>query len=80
MLSVPAAVTGSFYPAGMKPADYLKFYSTKLQTVEIYNTFYRTPSVSTVTGWYEKTPPDFVFAATHPGNVLLLFLVLYRSP
>ena len=27
------------------------------------STFYRTPSVSTVTGWYEKTPPDFVFAA-----------------
>jgi uncharacterized protein YecE (DUF72 family) len=57
---------GSFYPAGMKPADYLKFYSTKFQTVEIDSTYYRTPSASTVTGWYEKTPPDFVFAAKVP--------------
>jgi uncharacterized protein YecE (DUF72 family) len=47
----------------MKPADYLKFYSTKFQTVEIDSTYYRTPSASTVAGWYEKTPPDFVFAA-----------------
>ena len=29
---------GSFYPAGMKPADYLKFYSSKFQTVEIDST------------------------------------------
>jgi len=57
---------GSFYPVGMKPADYLKFYSTKFQTVEIDSTYYRTPSASTVAGWYEKTPPDFVFAAKVP--------------
>ena len=30
---------GSFYPAGMKPADYLKFYSSKFQTVEVDSTF-----------------------------------------
>jgi hypothetical protein len=38
---------GSFYPAGMKPADYLKFYSTKFQTVEVDSTFYGTPSAAT---------------------------------
>jgi len=57
---------GSFYPVGMKPADYLKYYATKFQTVEIDSTYYRTPSASTVTGWYEKTPPDFIFAAKVP--------------
>ncbi len=57
---------GSFYPAGMKPADYLKFYSTKFQTVEVDSTFYGTPSSATVEKWYEKTPPDFVFAAKIP--------------
>jgi uncharacterized protein YecE (DUF72 family) len=57
---------GSFYPPGMKSADYLRFYATRFQTVEIDSTYYRTPSASTVTGWYEKTPPDFVFAAKVP--------------
>src|ERR1700674_2417310 len=57
---------GSFYPAGMKPRDYLTYYATWFQTVEIDSTYYRTPSASTVTSWYEKTPPDFVFAAKVP--------------
>lgn len=30
------------------------------------STFYRTPSAATVKGWYEKTPPDFIFAAKVP--------------
>jgi len=50
----------------MKPADYLTYYATQFKTVEIDSTYYRTPSASTVTGWYEKTPPDFIFAAKIP--------------
>ncbi|MGA8220557.1 MAG: DUF72 domain-containing protein [Candidatus Acidiferrales bacterium] len=57
---------GSFYPEGMKPADYLTYYATKFDTVEVDSTFYRTPSVSTVRGWYDKTPKDFIFAAKVP--------------
>jgi uncharacterized protein YecE (DUF72 family) len=57
---------GSFYPIGMKPADYLTYYASRFRTVEVDSTYYRTPSASTVTGWYEKTPPDFVFAAKVP--------------
>jgi len=57
---------GSFYPAGMKSADYLKFYGTQFQTVEVDSTFYGTPSAATVEKWYEKTPPDFIFAAKVP--------------
>ena len=57
---------GSFYPRGMQPRDFLTYYATQFGTVEVDSTFYRTPSVSTVTGWYEKTPPDFVFAAKVP--------------
>jgi hypothetical protein len=49
---------GSFYPARLKPADYLKFYSTKFQTVEVDSTFYGTPSAATVERWYEKTSPE----------------------
>src|SRR2546430_13226285 len=57
---------GTFYPAGMKSADYLKFYGTQFQTVEVDSTFYGTPSASTVEKWYERTPPDFIFAAKIP--------------
>lgn len=57
---------GTFYPAGMKPADFLSYYATKFNTVELDNTFYRTPSVSTVEGWNLKTPPGFIFAAKIP--------------
>jgi hypothetical protein len=61
-----ASWPGSFYPPGMKASEYLTYYATKFQTVEIDSTYYGTPSASTVTRWYEKTPPDFVFAAKVP--------------
>ncbi|HUK32229.1 MAG TPA: DUF72 domain-containing protein [Candidatus Acidoferrum sp.] len=56
----------AFYPAGMKPADYLTYYSTQFDAVELDNTFYRTPSIATVRGWYAKTPKNFIFAAKIP--------------
>ncbi|MGB6458687.1 MAG: DUF72 domain-containing protein, partial [Candidatus Acidiferrum sp.] len=61
-----AGWAGSFYPAGMKPTDFLSYYATQFNTVELDNTFYRTPSVSTVEGWNLKTPPGFIFAAKIP--------------
>jgi uncharacterized protein YecE (DUF72 family) len=60
---------GSFYPGGMKPADYLTFYATKFDTVELDNTFYRTPALSVVKGWNAKTPPGIVFAAKVPSVI-----------
>jgi uncharacterized protein YecE (DUF72 family) len=60
---------GSFYPEGMKARDFLSYYATQFKTVEIDSTYYATPSASTITGWYEKTPPDFIFAAKVPQFV-----------
>ena len=57
---------GSFYPAGMQPRDFLTYYSTKFDTVEVDSTFYRTPAVSTVKGWAQKTPANFLFALKVP--------------
>jgi uncharacterized protein YecE (DUF72 family) len=57
---------GSFYPVGMKSADYLTYYATKFDTVEVDSTFYRAPSVATVSGWERKTPPGFKLAAKVP--------------
>jgi uncharacterized protein YecE (DUF72 family) len=56
----------AFYPAGMKPAYYLTYYATKFDTVEVDSTFYRTPSVATVSGWARKVPDGFVLAAKVP--------------
>jgi uncharacterized protein YecE (DUF72 family) len=57
---------GNFYPAGMKSREFLSYYATQFSTVEVDSTFYGTPVPSTVTSWYEKTPPDFLFAAKVP--------------
>jgi uncharacterized protein YecE (DUF72 family) len=57
---------GSFYPKGMQPRDFLSFYATKFDTVEVDSTYYRTPALSTAQGWYAKTPPGFVFAVKVP--------------
>jgi uncharacterized protein YecE (DUF72 family) len=57
---------GTFYPKGLKPTEYLSFYSKHFNTVEIDSTFYSTPSEETVTRWREQTPEDFIFAAKAP--------------
>ena len=50
----------------MKPAEYLSFYATKFNTVELDNTFYRTPSPFAAREWAAKTPTGFTFAAKVP--------------
>jgi len=57
---------GSFYPSGMQPRDFLSYYATQFDTVEVDSTFYRTPAASTVQGWARKTPPGFIFALKVP--------------
>jgi uncharacterized protein YecE (DUF72 family) len=59
----------AFYPAGMKPGEYLTYYATKFDRVEIDSTFYRTPAPKTVQGWADKTPKGFVIAAKVPQVV-----------
>jgi len=57
---------GTFYPSGMKPAQFLTHYAKRFRTVEVDSTFYGTPPVTRVRGWYDRTPADFVFAAKVP--------------
>src|SRR5215216_3412152 len=42
---------GTFYPPDMKPDGMLRFYSERLPTVEINNTFYRMPKVEMLENW-----------------------------
>jgi uncharacterized protein YecE (DUF72 family) len=53
---------GTFYPERMKPEEMLPFYSARLPTVEINNTFYRLPKASVLANWAEITPPTFRFS------------------
>ena len=53
----------------MKPADFLTFYATRFNTVEVDSTYYRTPSASTVRGWATKTPDNFIFALKVPQQI-----------
>jgi uncharacterized protein YecE (DUF72 family) len=53
---------GTFYPDTIKPEEMLAWYSARLPTVEINNTFYRMPKTSVLAHWAEVAPPDFRFA------------------
>ena len=52
---------GSFYPADLPAKGRLAYYATRLTTVEINNTFYRTPKASIVEGWRAQVTGDFRF-------------------
>ena len=60
---------GSFYPKGMRPAEYLTFYAQNFPAVEVDSTFYACPSVQTVRNWAARTPEGFTFAVKVPQSV-----------
>ena len=61
---------GNFYPKGTKPADFLRLYAERYDTVEIDATYYAIPTPATVDGWAQKTPPHFSFAAKFPRSIV----------
>jgi len=60
---------GKFYPEGLPEREYLSYYATKFDIVEVDSTFYRTPALTTVKGWHSKTPPGFLFTAKVPQRI-----------
>lgn len=60
---------GTFYPPDLRQADALPFYARVFGSVEVNATFHAIPSGSTVQGWYQKTPEDFVFALKTPRAI-----------
>jgi uncharacterized protein YecE (DUF72 family) len=57
---------GKFYPEKISSQEMLRFYSGRLKTVEINNTFYRMPKETVLASWAEQVPGDFVFALKAP--------------
>ena len=53
---------GSFYPDKMKPEEMLPWYSARLPTVEINNTFYQMPKAAVLENWAKMTPENFRFS------------------
>jgi len=52
---------GSFYPADLPADDMLRYYATRLPTVEVNNSFYRIPKEKVLVEWAEQTPAGFRF-------------------
>jgi uncharacterized protein YecE (DUF72 family) len=50
-----------FYPEGLSEKQFLQYYSSRLNSVEIDYTFYRMPSEKTIEGWRTATPDNFKF-------------------
>ena len=53
---------GVFYPDDLSAGDMLRFYGSRLNAVEINNTFYRLPRVSVLEAWCEQVPDSFRFS------------------
>jgi len=51
-----------FYPPGTRGGGFLRQYASRLSTVELNNTFYRSPTPAAVDAWLAATPADFRFA------------------
>ncbi len=50
-----------FYPARLPSKDFLKFYSTQLNAVEVNYTFRRMLNEKIIARWVAQTPPNFRF-------------------
>lgn len=51
-----------FYPPGLRQVDWFRHYSSVFDTVEINNSFYRTPSEETFRGWASRAPEGFLYS------------------
>ncbi len=51
-----------FYPKEVKSADFLRYYATRLATLEVNYTFNHLPTEKNISAWREATHDGFVFA------------------
>jgi uncharacterized protein YecE (DUF72 family) len=57
---------GKFYPNKTASKDYLAYYATQFNSVEVDSTFYRYPTKKTVENWKQQTPENFRFSLKFP--------------
>jgi uncharacterized protein YecE (DUF72 family) len=61
--------SGVFYPADLKPGEFLSYLAQQYPVVEVDGTFYRSPSRKMVESWHDSTPPGFGFALKVPQKI-----------
>lgn len=57
---------GKVYTPGTAQVEFIGQYAKRYSTVEVDSTFYGTPRRSTVEGWRDRTPKEFLFSAKAP--------------
>ncbi|HEY9056818.1 MAG TPA: DUF72 domain-containing protein [Aurantimonas sp.] len=57
---------GSFYPDGLPKKRQLEYAASKLTTIEVNGTFYRSQKPETFAKWASETPDGFVFSLKAP--------------
>jgi uncharacterized protein YecE (DUF72 family) len=57
---------GSFYPETIPAKDMFSYYASRLQAVELNNTFYRMPQPSMIENWKAQVPENFRFSVKAP--------------
>jgi uncharacterized protein YecE (DUF72 family) len=58
-----------FYPKEVPAKDFLPFYASNFESVEIDGTFYRMPKENVIEAWKRNTPEDFRFALKAPQQI-----------
>ena len=52
---------GVYYPDHLPQTKWFKYYCQHFNTLELNNTFYSFPKLSSLQKWYADSPPEFVF-------------------
>lgn len=58
-----------FYPKGLPQRLWFEHYAKHFNTLELNVTFYRFPTLQSLTSWYQKAPDGFTFSAKVPRTV-----------
>ncbi|HHW88103.1 MAG TPA: DUF72 domain-containing protein [Chloroflexi bacterium] len=60
---------GVFYPDKLPKSQYLTYYVSQFDTVEVNTSFYAIPSPATLLTWVESAPPGFTYALKFPRTI-----------
>jgi uncharacterized protein YecE (DUF72 family) len=62
-----------FYPAKLPAKDFLKYYATRLNAVEVNYTFRQLPKATTLENWIAATPEGFTFVCKAHQRITHIF-------
>jgi uncharacterized protein YecE (DUF72 family) len=60
---------GPFFPEGTGRTDYLRYYASQFNSVEVNTTFYGIPRPTTLLNWIESVPTGFTFCLKFPRAI-----------